>query len=329
METAMVSLSRSFQECRVYLLGVRGYAVSSLDNYERTWSYYLAYLRQQGLGDEARHFTTDTVIGFRDYLAAPPYELQGSSILNKIHALSTLARFMMTKKDGRGRPTLPSNPTLGFERPRTHTPETKFLLPDELRAFMTTACHPGLDFARRLMLDTGIRCLEACEANAEDLCHVGDTWMLRLKVKGRRQAGGEPASIPVSPPLAILLTRPSVTGPLLTDTQGRRWRRSQLTQAMIRLGHRAGITRLTTSPHRLRHTANVLARMAGVDPLTRASMLNHRSMRSLARYDSLVPGEVIRGREKQSRQLELYLRLTGTPHTTNPVDLLATDESNS
>src|SRR5258707_10643727 len=76
---------------------------------------------------------------------------------------------------------------------------------------------------------------------------------------------------------------------------------------MIALGRRAGIRRLTTSPHKLRHTTNVIARMSGVDALTRAAMLNHRSMKTLARYDHLVPGEVARGREQQRAGLAAYL----------------------
>lgn len=95
--------------------------------------------------------------------------------------------------------------------------------------------------------------------------------------------------------------------PLFLDDRGWRFTRSQLTQAMIRLGQRAGITRISTSPHRLRHTANVIARQSGVDALTRAAMLNHRSLRTLARYDHLVPGETAKGREQQRAGLDRYL----------------------
>jgi len=71
---------------------------------------------------------------------------------------------------------------------------------------------------------------------------------------------------------------------------GQRFTVAELTCAFVRIGKKAGITRISTSPHRLRHTANVLARQAGVDALTRARMLGHRSLRTLARYDHLVPG---------------------------------------
>lgn len=257
----------------------------------------------------------------------------GNTILNKLHALSTLARFLMKQSDGRGRSKLASNPTLGFERPRETKPETKFLHPDELSAFMAAPCEPCLVLARALLLDTGLRCSEAVEANRNDLVQIGGAWHLSLRVKGRRQAGSEPAKIPVSPAVAEALRRqeneevpPCARGgndrvplPLLVTAAGERFTRSQLTQAMIRLGRRAGIRRLSTSPHKLRHTANVVARMAGVDALTRAAMLNHRSMKTLARYDHLVPGEVARGREQQRQGFESYLRLSIISSVGKPV----------
>lgn len=312
----MVSLSKGFQECRTYLRGVRGYSDATLINYERTWGQYLGYLREQGHADEARHFTVATVMGFCDWLASKG--AVPNTILNKIHGLSTLARFLMKRTDGRGRPVLAVNPTLGFERPRQTVVETKFLQPAELAAFLAAPAAPGLDLARLVMLDTGIRCLEAVEASVGDLSTIGDTLYLRLRVKGRRQAGAEPATIPISSACAELLRGRTVAlrgetvaakpdEPLFLTSQGRRFTRSQLTQSMIRLGKRAGITRITTSPHRLRHTANVVARQSGVDALTRASMLNHRSLRTLARYDHLVPGEVVKGREQQRAGLESYL----------------------
>ncbi len=309
-----MTLSKSFEQCRQYLRGVRGYADSSLDNYERTWLQFLAYLRERGQSDEPRAFTSEAVMGFCDWLAgkgAVP-----NTILNKIHGLSTLARFLMKRTDGRGRPVLASNPTLGFERPKGNAVETKFLLPDELARFMAVDA-PSLALVRAVMLDTGLRCLEACEANVDDVVQLGEAHYLRLHVKGRRQAGAERATIPMSAPVAEAVTRSVLARgagePLFPDARGRRFTRSQLTQAMIRLGRRAGITRITTSPHRLRHTANVIARQAGVDPLTRASMLNHRSLRTLARYDHLVPGEVVKGREAQRAGLEKYLA-QGNPY---------------
>ncbi|MBZ5588652.1 MAG: tyrosine-type recombinase/integrase, partial [Acidobacteriia bacterium] len=167
---------------------------------------------------------------------------------------------------------------------------------------------------RLVLVDTGLRCGELCEANVGDLKDVAGAVYLTLRVKGRRQAGSQPVSVPLSATCAasvkaaIAARGPLDPGaPLFTDRHGRRFSRSQMTTAMIRLGQRAGITRVSTSPHKLRHTANVIARLSGVDPLTRAAMLNHRSLKTLARYDHLVPGEVAKGREAQRQGLAVYL----------------------
>jgi site-specific recombinase XerD len=336
----MVSLSKGFEQCRQFLGGVRGYSPATLANYERTWGQFLAYLKGRGAHDEARAFTTEAVMGFCSDLAARG--AVGNTILNKLHALSTLARFLMKQTDGRGRAKLAANPTLGFERPRETKPETKFLHPDELAVLMAAPCSPSLAMARALLLDTGIRCLEACEANLDDLIQIGTEWHLSLNVKGRRHIGEEPAKVPVSPDVAEALARwrnegvpatrartnEGVPVPLLVNSRGERFSRSQLTQSMIALGRRAGIRRLTTSPHKLRHTTNVVARMAGIDPVIRAAMLNHRGMKTLARYDHLVPGEVSKGREQQRRGFEQYLRLSTISSVGKPVISQATDEGN-
>lgn len=305
----MVSLSKGFNECSTYLRGVRGYSDATLANYGRTWAQFLGYLREQGHTDEARHFTTEAVMGFCDWLASKG--AVPNTILNKIHGLSTLARFLMKRTDGRGRPVLASNPTLGFERPRETRPVTKFLLPAELAQLMAVPCSAGLSLARAVMLDTGIRCQEAVEAKVGHLRQIGDDWYLVIPVKGRRQKGAEPATIPLSRECAALLTSRRTTAtpdePLFLDNHGKQFRRGQLTTAMIRLGQKAGITRVSSSPHKWRHTANVIARQSGVDALTRAAMLNHRSLRTLARYDHLVPGEVVKGREQQRAGLNAYL----------------------
>ena len=312
----MVSLSKGFQDCQMYLRGVRGYADATLANYGLTWAQFLGYLREQGLGDEARHFNVENVMGFCDWLArkgAIP-----NTILNKIHGLSTLARFLMKRTDGRGKPVLASNPTTQFERPRGNPVETKFLLPDELAQLMAVPCEEGLALARAVMLDTGIRCLEAVQATLGDLRVIGDTLYIAIAVKGRRQAGAEPATIPISASCAELLADRRVRGktldePLFLNRRGRPFTRSELTQAMTRLGRKAGITRISTSPHKLRHTANVLARMGGADAFTRQKMLNHKSARTLARYDHLVPGEVVKGREQQAAALLSYLSQAKIP----------------
>jgi len=308
-----MTLSQGSQQCLQYIGAVRGYSAATLANYDRTHRQFIAFLVARGRIDDPKHFTVETVMEFCSHLGS--LKIHANTILNKIHGLSTLARYLMKQTTGRGRPVLASNPTLGFERPREVRPATKFLLPDELAKFLAVPLDPATALARELLVDTGIRCMEACEANVGDLRQLGDAWYVTLQVKGRRQAGGEPASIPLSADCAARVVAAvqargpqSPTAPLLlTPRSKKRWTRTQLTQAMIRVGRRAGLTRLTSSPHKLRHTANVVARMSGVDALTRASMLNHRSLRTLARYDHLVAGETMKGREQQRAGLARYI----------------------
>jgi site-specific recombinase XerD len=322
-------LSKGFQDALQFLGSVRGYSGATLGNYERTGYQFLAFLRGRGIEDAVKNFTSDTVLDFCSDLGARG--VKANTILNKLHGLSTLARFLMKRKDGKGRPLLAANPTLGFDRPASTQTETKFLYPDELATFMAAEATPGVALARELFVDTGIRCAEACDANVGDVQKIGDTVYLTIAVKGRRRPGAQPASIPLSAACASLVEdallrrgMPQPEEPLLVDNLGHRFNRSQLGMAMARLGERAGITRVSTSPHKLRHTANVVARQSGVDALTRAQMLNHRSLRTLARYDHLVPGETARGREQARLGLAKYLQAgadtcsTPLSHTPSP-----------
>lgn len=139
--------------------------------------------------------------------------------------------------------------------------------------------------------------------------------MLAVRMKGRKRSGAEPTRLPVSRELArilhdYLLARgmPGPVEPLLVDRRGSRWTRSGLTQLMQRIGLAAGIDRIVTSAHRLRHTANVLARYAGIDPFSRSRLMGHASTRTLARYDHLVPGELAEARQRQRAALESYVK---------------------
>jgi integrase len=110
-----------------------------------------------------------------------------NTILNRIHGLSTFARWFI-KQQRAGKQILATNPTPGWGRPRGITPQTKVLLPDEMVKFLAVPLDPDLALARELLVGTGMRCLEACEANISDLRDVNGIVYLTLHVKGRRQA---------------------------------------------------------------------------------------------------------------------------------------------
>src|SRR5690349_4076023 len=126
MSTA--SLSKACTDCSAYLRGVRGYSVDTLGNYERTWHQFMHYLHGQGCSDEVRHFTVERVMDWCADLGTRG--IHPNTIRNKIAGLSTLARFLMKRRDGRGRPLLTENPCHGFEKPRAVQQETKFMHPE-------------------------------------------------------------------------------------------------------------------------------------------------------------------------------------------------------
>jgi site-specific recombinase XerD len=68
--------------------------------------------------------------------------------------------------------------------------------------------------------------------------------------------------------------------------------RTTLGQMIARMGRQAGITRLRVSPHKFRHSVAVYAKLAKVDARTTSALLNHTDLRSLKRYDHVVPGEL-------------------------------------
>lgn len=74
---------------------------------------------------------------------------------------------------------------------------------------------------------------------------------------------------------------------------------------------RESITRFRVSPHKLRHTANVVARLAGIEPHTRSRLLNHNSPQSLQRYEHLLPDELHEARAVQQSALGRYLGKNG------------------
>lgn len=308
----MATLSQHFRDCSLYLAGYRNLSPETLSNYERTWSQFSAFLRSRGLNDDARHFTQENVMMWGEHLAS--MGIVANTICNKFHGLSTLARFLMKRKDGRGKALLAENPTLGFEKPTPATPETPFLYPEAMARFMDAPCSEGLHYARMLITDTGIRRGECVTALASDLSRLGEQWIITVSVKGHKQLKAAKETLPVSPQVAEELVEylkrreAGPNDPLIASEGNTPFTKSQLTQAFIRLGKKAGIA-ISTSPHKFRHTANVHARLADIDPTVRARMLNHRGLRTLQRYDHVLPTEAFEGRAKQRASFETYLRL--------------------
>jgi site-specific recombinase XerD len=316
-------MSKIVTEAIRYLGTVRNYAAATLDSYQASCDQFHDFLTARGLPDELRQFTGDNVRRFAESLAAKGQK--ASTVVIRLSGLSTIATTLMTLQDGRGRPYLQQNPTRTFKWPTVDSPETKFLLPNEMAAFLAVARPLRESVARDILVDTGLRCSELCRASVGDVISVEGRTALAVTVKGRGQRQRKrhvPVSAPVASALFEHLMERGIANPqdaahrdaplLLTHDQ-RRWGRSGLSSLMARIGREAGISRFRISAHKLRHTANVVARFArrsdgaALDRWTRSQLLSHTSPSSLDRYEHLVPGELFEARDAQREALGRYV----------------------
>jgi integrase len=165
-------------------------------------------------------------------------------------------------------------------------PEKQFLYRDELVRFATAECRPNLALARDLLLATALRASELCSLNVGDLRQEGDTYAVRVVVKGRR-----PKTISIPAIVAERLLgdvaerRVGADAPLLVNAYGERWLRTTLSEAFARLARAAGITRVRAGAHQFRHALVVIARTdCGLDLVGQAALLNHSDTRTVAVY---------------------------------------------
>jgi site-specific recombinase XerD len=139
--------------------------------------------------------------------------------------------------------------------------------------------------------------------------------VLRVHLKG----GGE-ANLTLGADLVerlkdALLARnlPGGKEPLLVNAEGRKWTRTAAQQMLVRLGKRAGITRVRVTPHKLRHTYNVIADQgAGLSVTVRAALLNHTGTESLQRYDHMMAKTTAEARDAVRAAVRGYITPPGT-----------------
>jgi integrase/recombinase XerD len=298
-----------------------GYSPNTVSQYDTTYRQFAAFLLASGRTDDLRHFTDEVVQGFTDWLLE--HKVSTNTIRHRLTALSSLAQHAMRRsRDGRGKPRMTVNPTKSFDWPQRQVPETRFLYAAELRAFLELAVPLHVGVARELFIETGLRVSELIRANIEDVVETDGRAALSVAVKGRGRRE-ERVHVPLSSGSVALLkdwflarTMPDPGEPLLVTSHGKRWTRAGITEAIRRLAERAGIRRIVVRPHVLRHTANVIARSAGLDPYVRSKLLNHRSPASLERYEHLLPAELHEARDRAVDGLARYLRSPEKPQGT-------------
>lgn len=309
-----MTLSKGMTEYLRYHALHKGGSPSSVEQYERTYRSFLAYLKGQNLPDVPQHFNGQTVLGWS--LAEGERGVGPRTLSSRLGHLSSLAAFLRRLKDGRGRPLIEGDPTREFERPKYKRPESKFLHPEELKAFLSVPRAAGESIARDLFLDTMLRVSELANANVGDIegPNAEGRYSLRTRVKG-----GAEKRVPLSPAVAeglleylmgrgIAGPQSKPQAPLLVNTRGERWTRSGLTQLVGRIAKQAGITRFSVSAHKLRHTAATIALHSGVNPLAVSKLLNHTNMKTTEQYLHLIPSALHDARDKQAAGLAEYIR---------------------
>jgi integrase len=166
-----------------------------------------------------------------------------------------------------------------------------------------------ISVARDLLINLGLRASELCNANVGDLSTVQNVHYISVTVKG-----GHHRTLPISNVVAERLklwleSRPKIKpgDPLLLDGRGQRLDRGGLSYICRSIGKAAGITRFVTTPHTVRHTLNLVRRIAKIDPTTRSALLTHTSPVSIASYEHLLPQELVDARREQDLGLVKYL----------------------
>lgn len=293
-----------------------GYSLETVETYDRTWVQFLTFLKARGLPDSLRSFNDDSVLAWADELKR--MKAHPNSVIRMLSALSTLARYAMMRKDEHEHRLLAQDPTKSFRWPTAQRTETKYLYPEELAKLLDVQAEPHERLARDLLFDTGIRVGEAARLSVGDFKQNGGRYYLSVSVKSRgNQRRVSSGDIPIGKALGdairdAILERGWVDSrdadkPILVDSRGLRWKRFVLSNMIARLALRAGITRFRVSAHKLRHTREVIDRQAKIDAPTRARLRLRSSVRSLDRYEHVLPDELGEAKDIANEGTQRYL----------------------
>lgn len=313
-----------------YLTGVRGYAETTRRNYEKSLDQFRAFLRAADLMDTVAEFTDDTVLGWMTDLAHRG--VKASSIVVKLSGLSSFALYLMKRKGERGKFLLTANPTKQVDWPTVEQADTEFMRREELEAFLALPLPLNEQVARAVLFDTGIRREEACRANVGDLVELDGGWSLAVTVKGRGTRRRK-VHMPLDPATVTLIraslvdrgipsgdkpedARRDAEEPLLVNRRRTRYTGSTLQYLVTSIGKQAGFGttkvndgtgRFRLSPHKVRHTVNIVRELGGVDEFRRARMLGQSNSKSQERYRHIVQGGLREAKAQEKQGLARYL----------------------
>lgn len=307
-------LTQLKSDCLAHLAAL-GRAKGTLESYDTTFSQFIAYVTTvRRLTDDTAHFTQEHLVGFMAHLHQ--CGVSPNTIKARVSALGAFARYGAIRKDHRRQPVVPVNPLIGLERPKGRKTAEKYLLPQELRAYLEVPRPERVAIVRDVLVDTGLRVSELCGASVGGIRPIGPATALEVRVKG-----GHTTEVPLSPAVAAgirdwLLHREQARGaellpeePLFIDQHGLRYNRTGMAAMLARIGSAAGIRRFAVTPHVLRHTLELIRRRAKIDPAVRSRLLTHTSYGSLVSYQHVLPEELGQARAAQISEVQRYLAL--------------------
>ena len=181
-------------------------------------------------------------------------------------------------------------------------PKRDKLLPDYLTADEVTRLLDACETERErtlilVLLDTGIRCTEACNLNGEHINHTSGAIIVRHG-KGAKDRVAFLGSRSLKQLLRYYRAqgKPGNDEPVFRSERGQgRLTRSGLRQVLVRVGKAAGVV---VTPHKLRRTFATWAWRSGIDIQALQALMGHSDLTTLPSYLGIDVDDLRRSHDK-------------------------------
>lgn len=274
-----------------WLRAKRNRSRNTAEAYERDLATYFEWCDSRGFevftilpSDVERYVewlqTTDNVGRYR----SKPKPRSAATVARMVTAVSSFYAYAVKHTEGKLR-----NPVDLIDRPRSDTTaaQTRALSLEDVARLRDAARSNARDYALlQLLLGTGIRVSELCQADTSDLGTDSGHVVLTVTRKG-----GKKGKVPVPPGAADALRRyiGSRRGPLFILRNRERMNRRMVAYRLERIAMAAfgpkEAREIKLTPHKLRHTAATLALDAGASLRDVQVQLGHSRPETTARYD--------------------------------------------
>src|SRR5438034_4802184 len=274
----------------------RGAAEKTLENYQRACDNFVSYVTAvEKQLDSVRNFSPEMLEGYVNHCDTDG--LKKSSINVKLSALSELGDYGLKAKY-RGKYILDENPMKRIERPKAQRPKQRYLLRDEILAMLRVEAAAEDRLALATLFHTTLRATAFCEAKVKNLAIDGETIRLSVIEKGDNpDTFVLPAEIAEPLIESLKLREAGQDDPLFVNPRGAAYTRHTLSETVMRLAKKAGVTRIPVRAHLFaRHSTATLAGQNGASVFEIAAMLRHRDTNTAKKYVHGVSAEAVRGK---------------------------------